>query len=63
MFNFFTRKANQFYLHFFCKYLHTDECGNKVFQAPYFDSDVIELISVEPKEEHYLIRYLEWLES
>lgn len=60
MFDFLIRKTNKLYLRFRCYYLHTDECGNKVFQAPYFDSDVIKLILVKPDEKHYLIRYLEW---
>ena len=60
MFNFLTRRTNKLYLRFRCHYLYTDEYGNKVFQAPYFNSDDIKTISVEPEEEHYLIRYLEW---
>ena len=59
---FLTPQLNRFYLRCCCHYLRTDECGNKIYQAPYFDpdSDVLKLISVEPEAQNYLISYHYW---
>ena len=63
MFNFFNRKINQLYLRHRCQYLRTDSCGNRIFQAPYFDSDVVKLIHVEPSLENYLVTYSFWFDD
>ena len=60
---FYVQIENQAFLRYCCRRIDTDICGNRIYQAPYFDHDVHKIITVFERGESYLVQYFEWFDN